>query len=82
VGCGAPWLSADVTSGTLGALASTTVTLTANAATLAAGTYGTYVCVSSQGTDADEPITLVPVNLTVTPDSVFSNGFEPVAPTR
>jgi subtilisin family serine protease len=82
VGCGAPWLSADVTSGTLGALASTTVTLTANAATLAAGTYGTYVCVSSQGTDADEPITLVPVNLTVTPDSVFINGFEPVAPTR
>jgi hypothetical protein len=38
--------------------------------------------VSSQGTDADEPITLVPVNLTVTPDSVFSNGFEPAAPTR
>jgi len=80
VGCGAPWLSADVTSGTLGALASTTVTLTVNAATLAAGSYGTYVCVSSEGTDADEPITLVPINLTVTSDVLFSNGFEPQPP--
>jgi subtilisin family serine protease len=69
VGCGAPWLSAAPTSGSLGALSSTTVTLTINAATLAAGSYGTYVCVSSEGTDPDEPMTLVPVNLTVTPAS-------------
>lgn len=81
VACGASWATPDVTSGSLGALGSATVTLAINTAGLAAGTYGSYVCVSSEGTDADEPMTLVPVTLTVTPEPpVFANGFEPAAP--
>ena len=81
VACGASWATPDVTSGSLGALGSATVTLAINTAGLAAGTYGSYVCVSSEGTDADEPMTLVPVTLTVTSDPpVFANGFEPAAP--
>ena len=67
VGCGAPWLTAAPASGSLGALASTTVTLDIDASTLTPGTYGTYVCVSSLGTDPDEPMTFVPVTLTVNP---------------
>ena len=78
VACGSPWLAADVSGGSLGALASSTVTLTINATGLDTGTYGTYACVSSEGTDADEPMTLVPVVLTVTPEvPLFVNGFEP-----
>jgi subtilisin family serine protease len=81
VGCGAPWLTPDVTSGSLGALGNATVTLTLAAGTLATGRYGAYTCVSSQGTDADEPMTLVPVTLDVLGDQLFRDGFEP-APTR
>ncbi len=77
--CGASYVTADVNSGTLGATASQPVVLTFDATSLAAGTYTGYVCVLSNGTDPDEPNTLVPYTFTVTAplsENVFADGFE------
>ena len=66
VNCNAPWLSAAPNAGSLGVAGAATPLVTANAATLAAGNYRGFVCVSSNGTDADEAVTGVPFALEVT----------------
>lgn len=65
VGCGAPWLVPDVLAGALTNNTFADVTLTFDATALAAGTYDAYLCVSSNGTDPDEPNTIVPVRFNV-----------------
>lgn len=76
VPCGAPWMSAATTSGTLGLASSTQVPLTFDATSLTAGTYKANACISSNGTDADEPRPSVPVTLTVQAPAIFTDGFE------
>jgi hypothetical protein len=80
VQCGAPWLSLAPTSGTLGLAGSTATNVTLNAGALLPGAFKSFLCISSNGTDLDEPKTVVPVNLTVVSEQLFKNGFEdPVA---
>ncbi len=69
--CSAPWLSYNVTSGSLGLDGSQLVQVTMNASGLAAGIYSTYLCVSGNGTSppsflGGQDSFLIPVKLTVT----------------
>ncbi len=79
VDCATPWLSASPTSGTLGVSESDPTTITANAASLSVGNYRGFVCVDSNGADADEPKVAVPFALEVTEgnDRIFQDNFEP-----
>lgn len=79
VSCNAPWLSASPPAGTLGVNESDPTTITADAASLTAGNYRGFVCVDSNGADADEPKVGVPFNLEVLPanDLIFDDDFEP-----
>jgi hypothetical protein len=80
VQCGAPWLSLTPTSATLGLAGSSATNVALNASALQAGSFKSFLCISSNGTDLDEPKTVVPVNLTVVSEQLFKNGFEiPVA---
>lgn len=78
VSCNAPWLSASPPAGSLGVNESDPTTITADAATLTAGNYRGFVCVDSNGADADEPKIGVPFNLEVTEgnDLIFEDNFE------
>lgn len=76
VACGAPWLSLDVNSGSLGIGGTSNATLTIDPAGLALGTHTAFVCIDTQGSDPDEPKVLVPVSLTVKQALLFSDGFE------
>lgn len=67
------WLSQTPASGSVAPGASTDVTVTANAAGLAAGSYSANVCVASN--DPLRPVIAVPVNLTV----ALGGGGAPVA---
>ena len=78
VNCGAPWLSATPVSGTATQGETDTTTITANAAALSVGNYRGFVCVDSNGADADEPQVAVPFALEVAPvdDRLFQDGFQ------
>lgn len=78
VSCDAPWLSAAPNSGTLGVAESDPSVVTANATGLIAGSYRGFVCVDSNGADADEPKVAVPFALDVTEvtDRIFKDDFE------
>ncbi|MBL8299644.1 MAG: S8 family serine peptidase [Rhodanobacteraceae bacterium] len=82
VDCSAPWLSASPNSGALGLLESDPTTVTANAASLAVGNYRGFVCVDSNGADADEPKVAVPFSLNVVSqlDQIFKDGFDTSTP--
>ncbi|MGN6518519.1 MAG: hypothetical protein ACTHK2_03740, partial [Dokdonella sp.] len=81
-----PWLSEAPAGGSVAAGANTDVTVTANAASLAEGTYTANVCVGTN--DPVTPLVTVPVTLTVGPapvvfcsggaDEIFCDGFDPV----
>ena len=66
VACGAPWLAAAPNAGSLGLAGSATPVVTANAASLAVGSYRAFVCVDANGTDPDVPKVAVPFALDVT----------------
>jgi hypothetical protein len=70
------WLSLAPTSGSVNAGAgATNLTVTLNAASLAAGSYTAKVCVHSN--DSTHALTSVPVTFTVAlDDTIFKNGFE------
>ncbi|WP_296605803.1 hypothetical protein, partial [Nocardioides sp.] len=80
-----PWLSEAPAGGSVAAGANTDVSVTANAASLAEGTYTANVCVGSN--DPVTPLVTVPVTLTVGPapfvlcpnnaEEIFCNGFDP-----
>jgi hypothetical protein len=80
-----PWLSEAPAGGSVAAGANTDVSVTANAASLAEGTYTANVCVGSN--DPVTPLVTVPVTLTVgpapfvlcpnNPEEIFCNGFDP-----
>lgn len=78
VNCDAPWLSAAPNSGSLGVAESNPSVITANATGLAVGNYRGFVCVDSNGADADEPKVAVPFALEVTEvvDRIFEDDFE------
>ena len=80
LGCGAPWITYSSTSGTLAIGADEDITVTLDSTGLASGVHEGAICVASD--DADEPMTVVPVTLTVNgpSDLIFENGFEPLAP--
>ena len=71
-----PWLALAPTNGTIAAGAgATTVDVTLDAATLAAGVYDANVCVNSNDPVNDQ--VTVPVNFLVNePDLIFANGFD------
>lgn len=70
-----PWLRTEAISGSTAPGGTSAVTVTLDAAGLAPGTYGTDVCVYSN--DASQGLRArVPVTFTVTPDTLFANGFE------
>lgn len=79
-GCGSPssipWLSVSPMSGAINGPGSVAVTVTANAASLAAGTHEALLCVNTN--DPGAPQFEIPVTFTVTPlpDAIFSDGFE------
>ncbi len=79
-GCGSPsavsWLSAAPLSGSINGPGSVAVTVTANAASLAVGTYEALLCVNTN--DLGAPQFEIPVTFTVTPlpPAIFSDGFE------
>lgn len=75
VDCSAPWLSVAPNSGSLGVAGADAPVVTANSASLALGSYRGYVCIDSNGTDADEPVTPIPFVLNVT-DWIFVDNFE------
>ncbi len=77
VTCGAPWLSINPSSGSLGNNDSDTTTVTLDAAGLTPGDYTAALCIASPN-DPDEPLTVVPVTFTVIGDDLFANGFEAV----
>jgi len=70
-----PWLATAEISGSTAPGAESSVAVTLDASTLAPGTYTTQVCVysndASQGLRAE-----VPVTFTVTPATLFADGFE------
>jgi subtilisin-like proprotein convertase family protein len=80
-----PWLSEAPAGGSVAAGANTDVTVTADAASLAEGTYTANVCVGSN--DPVTPLVTVPVTLTVgpapfvlcpnNPEEIFCDGFDP-----
>lgn len=74
-----PWISFAPTSGTVATgAADATVTVTLDAATLAAGSYSTFACVHSN--DASTPVVSIPVSFTVNAvidDTILANGFDP-----
>lgn len=73
--CGAPWLSASLTSDATGAGSNVDVTVTLDATGLAEGVYRAAICVEND--DFDNSLVTVPVTMTVTPgDLIFENGFE------
>jgi len=76
VQCGAPWLSLAPSSASLGLAESTPAVATFNAASLVQGSYRAFLCISSNGTDPDEPKSVVPVNLVVT-----ANAAPTITPT-
>lgn len=71
-----PWLSVDTTSGTTAPSASTPLTVTMDAAALAAGNYTADLCVGSN--DPDQPLVSVAVSFDVTAldDLIFADGFD------
>ena len=80
-----PWLSESPTSGSTAGGASSPVTVSFNAGSLAAGSYHALLCVSSN--DTANPLVEVPVDLTVTggsggfpPDENFDEGATPTLP--
>ncbi len=84
-GCDAPsnvsWLSATPSTGTINGVGSKDVTVKANAAGLALGTYNAILCVNTN--DAAHPRFEIPVAFTVTPsialDRIFKDGFDGAA---
>lgn len=81
VDCSTPWLSASPASGSLGLTESDPTVITADAASLAIGSYRGMVCVDTNGADLDEPKVAVPFSLDVVEqiDLIFEDDFE-VAP--
>lgn len=81
VPCGAPWLSLAPSGGILGLAGSTAANATLSASILAPGSYKSFLCISSNGTDLDEPKSVIPVGFSVlSSDVIFRNGFDaPVA---
>lgn len=71
-----PWLTVSPTSGSAGAGASSTSTITANPGSMAAGTYNAVLCVNTN--DPLQQVINVPVSMTIAPLSgpIFSDGFE------
>ena len=71
------WLSFDPASGTIAPGASTSITATLDASTLAPGTYSGTTCVFSD--DPAQRVVRVPVSLDVSADAdtIFENGFDP-----
>ena len=76
ISCGAPWLSLTPAAGTLGLAGVTNTQVGVSAAALTQGSYRAFLCISTNGTDPDEPKPVIPVNLTVLRDQLFANGFE------
>jgi subtilisin family serine protease len=76
VQCGAPWFDLATTSASLGLAGITNTTLDVNATGLTPGNQRRFLCVDSNGSDPDEPRIVVPVNLTVTAEAIFTDGFE------
>lgn len=74
--CGVDFATLDSSSGDLGANETDTLTVTFDTDGLAPGVYSGYLCASTNGTDPDEPLLVVPVSLTVTSESLFQDGFE------
>ena len=80
-GCSSPdamaWLSFDPSGGTTTAGASTSITATFDASTLAPGSYSGTTCVFTD--DPVQRLVRVPVSLDVTDnaDTIFANGFDP-----
>lgn len=82
VGCDAPsnvsWLSATPSSGVINGVGTKDVTIKANAASLATGTYSALLCVNTN--DLAHPRFEIPVTFTVTPnianDTIFKDGFD------
>ncbi|MEP7041778.1 MAG: hypothetical protein ABI843_01875 [Dokdonella sp.] len=76
-----PWISFAPSSGTVATGANdTSVAITLDAASLAAGSYSTNICVHSN--DTTTPVVAVAVTFTVTADpndTIFKDGFEAVA---
>jgi|GEM_PF-1824093 len=71
------WLGFAPNSGSVATLASTSVTVTFDAASLTPGTYSTFACVHSN--DSATPVVARPVTFTVEPDGddiIFVDGFE------
>ncbi len=57
------WISSDGVSGTIAPAESTVLNITFDSSVLANGNYTSWLCLTSD--DPDEPLTVVPVNLTV-----------------
>ncbi len=72
-----PWLSEDLTGGTVPSGGSTPVTVTMDATGLTGGTYAGNVCVTTN--DLTQHHIAVPVTFTVSGgnDIIFQNGFDP-----
>ena len=72
-----PWLSEDITGGTVPGGGSTPVTVTMDATSLTGGTYAGNVCVTTN--DLTQRHIAVPVTFTVSGgnDIIFQNGFDP-----
>jgi hypothetical protein len=64
-----PWVSADPVSGTVAGGSSVAVNVTFDSTGLAVGTYSGNLCVTSN--DPDEPLVVVPVELEVTPYTLY-----------
>ena len=71
-----PWLSVSPASGTSGAMASSTSSVSVDATGLVAGDYSANLCVNSN--DMMAPISVVPVNMTVTVNNApsFTKGAD------
>ncbi len=77
--CGAPWLSASLTSDATGPGADVDVTVSLDSTGLAEGTYRAAVCIEND--DFDNSLISIPVTMIVGPsDLIFANGFEAAAP--
>jgi len=71
-----PWLTFDTTLGNTAPGASTNITATFDASTLAPGTYSGTTCVFSD--DPTQRLVRMPVSLNVVAaDTIFANGFDP-----
>lgn len=76
MGCGAPWLSYDVTSGSLSTGENVVITASIDSHGLTPGVYQTAICINSN--DPSQRLAVVPFNLTVhlDDDLIFLNGYE------